>query len=322
MVIDQMKPLRLSHRKTKFRFACSWYLEGRSMGKYSIKELEQLSGIKAHTIRIWEKRYKIIHPQRTSTNIRFYSDDDLKKIINVSQLNANGIKISKIASMTFEEVNATILNLIGTKTDTELHIDQLIVSMLDMAEESFERILNNLVEKFGLVKCMTEVLYPFLEKIGVLWQTETITPAHEHFISNLIRQRLIVNIASLPLPPNESRKAILFLPEGELHEIGLLFFHYLTRQQGFKTFYLGQTVPHKDLETIYYLHQPQVLITSLISSPSANHFEEYIYTLSKDFANSTILVSGLQVRNTAFRIPKNVKVFYKATELPALLNSL
>jgi DNA-binding transcriptional MerR regulator len=292
------------------------------MGKYSIKELEQLSGIKAHTIRIWEKRYNIISPQRTTTNIRFYSDLDLKKIINVSLLNNHGLKISKIADMSAEEISDKILNMSEAKPEADIYIDQLVVAMVDLEEEQFEKILSNLINKFGFERSITEVVYPFMEKIGVLWQTGTITPAHEHFISNLIRQKLITSIASLPISPKKAKKAILFLPEGELHEIGLLFHHYITRSKGFKTFYLGQSVPHEDLKTIYKIHQPDVLITSLVSFPSAKQFEEYINTLSRDFSESMIFASGLMLRNTAFRIPKNVKPFYKATELPALLGSI
>lgn len=292
------------------------------MGKYSIKELEQLSGIKAHTIRIWEKRHKIISPQRTTTNIRFYSDEDLKKIINVSLLNTHGFKISKIAGMSDQEISTKILDMSEAKPEADLYMDRLVVAMVDLEEESFEKILSEIIKKIGFERSITEVVYPFMEKIGVLWQTGTITPAHEHFISNLIRQKLITSIASLSIPSGKSKKAILFLPEGELHEIGLLFFHYLARAKGFKTFYLGQSVPHEDLKSVYRIHQPEVLITSLISTPSIAHFEKYIQTLSKDFPNATILASGLLLRNTAFRIPKNVKPFYKATELPALLGSI
>ena len=292
------------------------------MGKYSIKDLEQLSGIKAHTIRIWEKRYKLISPERTATNIRFYSDEDLKKIINVSLLNTHGVKISKIADMSFDEMSKTILEMSDSKSEATIYIDQLIVAMVDLEEEKFDKILSDLIERIGFERSITEVVYPFLEKIGVLWQTGTITPAHEHFISNLIRQKLITSIASLPIAPKKSRKAILFLPEGELHELGLLFFHYLTRKRGYRTFYLGQSVPHGDLKKIYSLHKPEIMITSLISVPVPSQFEKYMNSLSSDFPEATIFASGLMLRNTAFIIPKNVKPFYKATELPALLESL
>jgi DNA-binding transcriptional MerR regulator len=291
------------------------------MGNYSIKELERLSGIKAHTIRIWEKRYGVIAPQRTSTNIRYYSDDDLKKIINVSLLNNNGIKISRIAGMSPEAIRSKILELSDARTAVDIYIDQLVVAMVDLEEEQFEAILARLTRKFGFDRSITEVIYPFMEKIGILWQTGTITPAHEHFISNLIRQRLIVAIASLPIPSKRARKALLFLPEGELHEIGLLYYHYVARSKGFKTFYLGQSVPYADLKAVYEIHKPQVMITSMVSFPPVQQFERYMNTLSRDFAGSVILASGLMLRNTAFRIPKNVRPFYKATELPSLLRA-
>ena len=176
------------------------------MGQYSIKELEQLSGIKAHTIRIWEKRHKIIEPSRTATNIRYYSDLDLKKIINVSLLNTYGIKISKIADMSLDDVNKKVLEISELQNDKGVHIDQMVIAMIDMEEELFEKILNNLILRFGFEKTITEIIYPFLEKIGILWQTQNITPAHEHFISNLIRQKIIVAIDGLPIPPKTSKE--------------------------------------------------------------------------------------------------------------------
>jgi MerR family transcriptional regulator, light-induced transcriptional regulator len=291
-----------------------------AMGIYSIKELERLSGIKAHTIRIWEKRYGVITPQRTSTNIRFYSDHDLKRIINVSLLNRNGVKISRIAEMSVAEIGEKIMDLNESKSPSEMYIDQLVVAMVDMDEESFESILSMLDQKFGFERSMTEVVYAFLEKIGVLWQTGAITPAHEHFISNLIRQKLIMALGSLPIPSRRRKKVMLFLPEGELHEIGLLYYHYIARSRGFRTFYLGQSVPYEDLKTVYNIHQPDVLITSMVSYPSASKLERYLKELSHDFSKSLILASGRVVRNTASQIPKNVKLFYKATELPALLS--
>lgn len=291
------------------------------MASYSIKELEHLSGIKAHTIRIWEQRYQIIFPERTATNIRSYSDEDLKKIINVSLLNHNGIKISRIAKMSQEEITKKIIDLGEAKTETDISTELLVVAMIDMDEHKFEKIVNDRTKKIGFERTVTEVIYPFLGKIGILWQTGTITPAHEHFISNLIRQKIIASIADLPIPSKESKKAILFLPEGELHEIGLLFFHYVTRKNGFMTYYLGQSVPYEDLKAVYAVHKPNILITSFTSYPSVKTFEQYIQKLSTDFANGIILASGQLLRNTAFQIPKNVRPFYKATELSQFLTA-
>lgn len=292
------------------------------MGKYSIKELERLSGIKAHTIRIWEKRYSLIEPERTETNIRFYSDDDLKKIINVSVLNSHGIKISKIVGLSPEELNVQVDKLSETKNKAEIPIDQLVVAMLDLDEEHFEEILAKYVKKYGFEKTVTGIIYPFLEKIGVLWLTGSVTPAHEHFITNLIRQKLISTIATLPIPSKNSHRAILFLPEGEMHELGLLFHHYIARHNGLRTYYLGQSLPHEELKKIYETHSPHTIITSLTTTPAHDKLEAYLKLLSNDFSRSTILASGWLLRNTAFNIPKNVKIFDKASELPQLLKSL
>ena len=288
------------------------------MGKYSIKELEQLSGIKAHTIRIWEKRHKIIAPSRTATNIRFYSDEDLKKIINVSLLNNYGIKISKIADMTLDDVNRKVLQISELKNDAIIHIDQLVVAMIDMEEEAFEKILSSLILRYGFEKTITEMVYPFLEKIGVLWQTQNITPAHEHFISNLIRQKIIVAIDGLPIPPKTSKKILLFLPEGELHELGLLFHHFLCRKAGYRTYYLGQSVPHKDLISVFERHSPDILVTSLTSSP-AIPIENYLQQLSKDFPSIPILISGYQLQRYKGLKIGNIQTFSTALELKQLL---
>lgn len=288
------------------------------MGNYSIKELEQLSGIKAHTIRIWEKRYRIIDPKRTVTNIRFYSDEDLKKIINVSLLNANGIKISKIADMSEDEISRKILDISHTPDDSSVHINQLTVAMIDLDEQSFEKILSGLMLRYDFEQTFTGIIYPFLEKIGVLWQTNNINPAQEHFISNLIRQKVIVAIDSLPLPSQYSKKVLLFLPENELHEIGLLFYHYLLRKVGYLTFYLGQAVPHKDLLEIYNTHRPEMLITSITTSVSKSTTEEYLDLLVKDFPCTRILVSGLQVRNLDYQCRfDRLRIFKNVPELKA-----
>jgi len=267
------------------------------MGKYSIKELEQLSGIKAHTIRIWEKRHQLIEPSRTQTNIRFYSDDDLKKIINVSLLNSNGLKISKIAGMTDEEMNQRIVELSESKKEAAIHIDQLVIAMVELDEEKFEKILSGIVLRFGFEETILQVIYPFLEKIGILWQTHHINPAHEHFISNLIRQKLIVAIDSLPIPPKSAKRVMLFLPEHELHEIGLLFTNYRLRKHGLRTIYLGQTVPFADLKQTYEAHKPDLLLASITAPMSRITVSAYLERLINEFTDCTILLTGYQVQN-------------------------
>jgi DNA-binding transcriptional MerR regulator len=293
------------------------------MGNYSIKELEQLSGIKAHTIRIWEKRYSIITPQRTDTNIRFYSDDDLKKIINVSLLNSNGVKISKIAEMPAEEIVQKVLELSKTKDDYSIHINQLILAMVHLDEEKFETALSGFFLRYNFEQTMTEIVYPFLAKTGVLWQTHNITPAQEHFISNLIRQKVIVGIDGLPLQTDSTRSALLFLPEHELHEIGLLFYHYLFRKAGLRTIYLGQAVPHSDLKQVYDQYRPDVLVTSLTTALPRIKTHEYLQLLATDFPCKHILVSGLQVQDVGDQgSAAGVTIFKNVEQLRQLLDEV
>jgi MerR family transcriptional regulator, light-induced transcriptional regulator len=290
------------------------------MGQYSIKELERLSGIKAHTIRIWEKRHKLIAPDRTDTNIRLYSDDDLKKIINVSLLNNRGLKISKIAMLTATELTQKVQEMSEAHDPMSAYIDQLVVTMIDLDEESFENILAKLSLKFGFDKTITEIVYPFLEKIGILWQTGNITPAQEHFISNLIRQKIIVAIDAMPHAPKNARRALLFLPENELHEIGLLYHAYVAKRDGFRTIYLGQSVPHNDLKQVYQAHLPRFIITSFTSYPSPKDLQAYINTLATDFKTSVVLASGAAIRKVALKFPPNFHVFDSASKLKALLD--
>jgi DNA-binding transcriptional MerR regulator len=292
------------------------------MGSYSIKELEKLSGIKAHTIRIWEKRYRVIDPQRTATNIRFYSDDDLKKIINVSLLNSAGHKISAIAMLSDDELNKKVRELSEENHTASVHIDRLVTAMIDLEEDKFEGELRRIENKLSFENTITEVIYPFLNKIGILWQTGNITPAHEHFISNLIRQKLIVAIASLPFPSKSRVRVVLFLPENELHEIALLFYHFLARKLGYKTYYLGQSVPHEDLKIVCSIHRPHILITSLTTIPAPQALNAYLEKLSADFPASKILASGPLLRKTSFHNPSNLKFFETATELRDMLKKI
>lgn len=290
------------------------------MGTYSIKELERLSGIKAHTIRMWEKRYSLIQPERTSTNIRYYSDEDLKKIMNVSALNNHGVKISKIAGMSGEEINQHVFRITETQTSASAYIEQLVLAMVDLEEEQFSKIVTLLVRKFGFERTITEGIYPFLEKIGILWQTRNITPAQEHFISNLIRQKIIVAIDALPLQTDSKKRVVIFLPEHEQHEIGLLFNYYLTRYAGFKCYYLGQNVPHNDLVDIVETHTPHILITS-ITSPMMRGTSAYLGLLSQQFPKQQIFISGIQVADQPEKPFDNIRVFGNVLKFKELLNN-
>ena len=280
------------------------------MSTYSIKDLEQLSGIKAHTLRIWEQRYQLITPKRTETNIRFYDDDDLKLILNIALLRDNDHKISKIASMSQAEMHAEILRLTEKTLRYPDQIHVLTLSMINLDEVRFEKIVANNVHKLGFENTMINVIYPFLSKIGVLWQTGSINPAQEHFVANLIRQKLIVAIDSIPTPTyQDANKYLLYLPEGELHEITLLFIHYLIRIRGNRVLYFGQNLPFNDLQSIYNIHRPDFIVTVITTSPSAHEVQAYVNKLARSFAEATILLSGYQVVGQDIHLPYHVRIF-------------
>lgn len=279
------------------------------MGAYTIRELENLSGIKAHTIRIWEKRYGLIAPQRTSTNIRSYCDSELKKLLNISILNRNGIKISKIARLSSDEIVQKINQFTQDNTNTESQIESLTVAMIDLDEFRFEQVLAKSIIMFGFEETVTRVLYPFFTRIGLMWQTGTINPAQEHFISNLVKQKFFSAIDGLMGSGNTgARRFIFFLPEGELHEIGLLFACYLARKRGFRTIYLGQSLPLIDLAEAIKNKQVDYLFTTLISSYNGKNLTSYFDLLSQTFSNKTIYISGSQVLPSAENLPSNVRI--------------
>lgn len=218
------------------------------MAVYSIKELEKLSGIKAHTIRIWEKRYNLIEPHRTQTNIRYYTDNDLKKILNVAVLNRHGIKISNIAKLSELELREEIMRVSKINHSQENVIDSLIISMIDLDEYRLNAIMDKSISNHGFKATVTDLLYPFLNKVGILWQSGDVNPAQEHFISNLIRHKIISHIDQLPATYNpKAKKFLLMLPEGEWHEIPLLFTYYLIKEANHEVIYLGQSVPYSDI---------------------------------------------------------------------------
>jgi MerR family transcriptional regulator, light-induced transcriptional regulator len=295
------------------------------MAVYSIKDLEKLSGIQAHTIRIWEKRYQLVKPMRTQTNIRVYTDEDLKRLLNVAILNNNGLKISKIARMSDNEVKTIILNLTDDFTNSESQIEALVMSMIEMNEAKFEKILSRLVLRTGFEEAVTKVMYPFLYKIGILWQTGNINPAQEHFITNLIRQKLYVAIDSVLMDEVPDRKRfLLFLPEGELHDIGLLYFNYLIKKDGHQVVYLGQSVPFKDLIEVDKVLPSEYLVTAFTTSVSNEMILEYLKALSASFHDHIIFVMGSQFNDHEINLKafSNIRRLENQDTFKDFLNSL
>ncbi len=284
------------------------FYSAKPMIKYSIKDLEKLTGIKAHTIRIWEKRYQLISPERTSTNIRFYSDSDLKKLLNVSTLNRNGMKISNIVSMDNEEISQRIMDISDTSKDFVNQIEQLIIAMIDMDESRFDRVLSSSVIKMGFDDTVIKILYPFFEKIGILWQIGTVSPSQEHFVSALVRQKIIIAIdgQSGSYKP-DSKVFLMFLPSNEWHELGLLFYSYQVKKAGFKVIYLGQSVPYEDLVEVKEKHQIDYLFTSITTPLIQRKYAEYIQQLSISFPDTQIFITGYQTNEYTIELPENVK---------------
>jgi len=283
---------------------------------YSIKDIEQLSGIKAHTLRIWEQRYNFIKPKRTDTNIRYYDDQDLKLVLNISLLKDNGHKISRICRMPEEDLRLEVQQLMEKKLGFPEQIQALTLAMLDLDEERFEKTISTNILQIGFERTMMNLIHPFFQKIGILWQTGSITPAQEHFISCLIRQKIIVAIDGQVVNPiNYHKKYLLFLPENELHEISLLFSAYIIKSRNNKIIYLGQNVPHADLQSIYSLHIPDYILTVMTSFPLLHDVQSYIHKLSASFKNSRILISGNQVIAQDFDLPENVVLLNKLQDI-------
>lgn len=291
------------------------------MSHYSIKDLEQLSGIKAHTLRIWEQRYNLLAPKRTETNIRFYDEHDLKLILNVALLNDNGLKISKIASMDRAQIHREVLALTEKSLTFEDQIQALTISMIELDEARFEKLLSKSIQRLGFEQTMLQIIYPFMSKIGILWQTGTINPAQEHFISNLVRQKLISAIDQLGLNGN-GKKFLLFLPEDELHEISLLFAAYLIKARGHKVIYLGQSTPFNDLRSVANFHQPDYLISVFTTHPVSNEVQGYLNSLVSIFPETKILISGYQVIGQHLTLPKNVQKLDYIREIREIIEEL
>jgi DNA-binding transcriptional MerR regulator len=277
------------------------------MAHYSIKDMEKLSGIKAHTLRIWEKRYNLVEPKRTPTNIRYYDDEDLKRILNVALLNRNGIKISHIAELDEGGISDKISDLSKEYPDTENQIDNLVMSMIDLDEKKFEKILSKSTLQIGFEETVLHLIYPFFEKLGLLWQTGVVNPAQEHFVSNLIRQKLIVAIDKLVENDKPgAQRFIMYLPEGELHEISLLFYYFLAKKRGLRVVYLGQSVPFKDLATVVHIKPCDYILTSFSSGFSGVDINDYLFKLANNFPNQQIYFSTFDYENLNRRFPENI----------------
>ena len=272
---------------------------------YSIKDLENLSGIKAHTIRIWEKRYGIVQPGRTDTNIRYYTNDDLRRLLNISMLTQHGFKISAISQMAEDEISRKIAGLsIGHHPDT--YSESLLLSLIDLDEQLFNKTFLEILMGEGFEHAIIRYIFPFFNRIGMMWQIGTITPAQEHFISNLIRNKIIVATERISRTPDPSTgNALLFLPENELHEISLLFYNYILRARGYKTIYLGQSVPHESLDRIITTCKPTLIVTNLTNPFSEEEFMDFCQLVCDTARGTPVYFTGPLAENINRKLPGN-----------------
>jgi MerR family transcriptional regulator, light-induced transcriptional regulator len=284
--------------------------------KYSISELAMLSGIKPHTIRIWEQRYGLLKPSRTDTKIRYYTDEDLKQLMNVSLLNRNGVKISKIACLCKDGLKDKVNEIETTCCTNQIIVDQLTKCMIAFDEQAFEKLINSAILKHGFKIVMLEIIYPFLEKIGLLWVTGNINPAQEHFISNLIRQKIIVAIDGHVCHfTSKSKKVMMFLPQHELHELSLLFFAYHLKTQNHHLIYLGSNIPNADVQPVIDVYEPDYVFTVLTSALHLKTTSELFVNLAKKNTTIKFEIAGVQAFHLSKSNAKNIHCFKSLNEV-------
>lgn len=292
------------------------------MSTYTIKDLEKISGIKAHTIRIWEQRYQFLQPQRTETNIRTYSSDELKTILNVSLLNKYGFKISHIDKMSAEQMEEKILNLNQIDAQKERVVNALIKEMVSLNMANFERQLDTYIGQKGIDKTILEIIFPFMERVGILWVTNHINPAQEHLATNVIRQKIILGIEKLPPILQYSKRIVLFMPEGEYHEIGLLYVQYLLKQRGFYVDYLGANVPMVDLRFLSEFHKVDYLYCHLTSPAKNFKIQKFFDQLAEVSKQTPIIISGQLAQAFKGAIAGNIQLKKTLQETISFLDSI
>lgn len=288
---------------------------------FSIRDMENLSGIKAHTIRIWEKRYNLFSPERTDTNIRTYNVVSLQKLLNVTMLYNNGYKISKIAKLDDTNIPVLVREIVAKNSEKSHALNSLKLAMLNFDQSLFLQTYNSLLKERSFTQIFNEVFIPFLNELGLLWQTNTISPAHEHFVSNLIKQKIYIHTEQVQLnePTKKDQVFVLFLPENEIHEIGLLYINYELANKGYKTIYLGQTMPIESLVDLLKYYSNIRFISYFTVSPMLNELEDYFNRFKEvlDMSpGSKLYALGHQIQQVSEnKLPNSVKIFSSIHQL-------
>lgn len=282
---------------------------------FSIRDLENLTGIKAHTIRIWEKRYNLLSPERTSTNIRTYSLGSLQKLLNITLLYNNGYKISKIAEIPEKNISVTVREIVAKNSVKSHVINAFKLAMINFDQTLFMTTYNSLLTEKSFREIFKEIFIPLLNELGMLWQTDTISPAHEHFITALIKQKVLTNTEKLQHiePVRTDKTFVPFLPDNEIHEIGLLFINYEIVSKGYRSIYLGQTVPLENLSEVMNYFDNLYFISYFTVAPTKDQIDKYIRDfagIAKHYSNPNLWVLGRQIEHIdEKKLPPFVKTF-------------
>jgi len=286
----------------------------RVKNSFTIKNLEHLSGIKAHTIRIWEKRYGLFQPERTDTNIRMYDLENLQKLLNITLLYNNGLKISKIAKLQPNEVTERVHNLAINKTADEWSVGLFKLAMINFDQRLFTKTFNELLDQFSFTEIFKNVFVPLMNELGVLWQTNSISPSHEHFITSLIKQKVHAMCEDLQQKEirRTDRKFVLFLPDNEIHELGLLYLQYEVLNNGFQCVFLGQSVPIQSLKNLVDIGEPITFLSYFTIEPTQEKIDAYLASFSSEIIDnikSDLWILGYQIQFLKSVIPKKIHVY-------------
>lgn len=275
--------------------------------RYSIKDLEILSGVKAHTIRIWEKRYNLLSPERTDTNIRYYNDNDLRKIINVAFLVRHQYKISKISTWDASRIQTEVLNISNNSGEKDELTEQLISCLISFENHKFLQLVNDIIHDLGMEEAYTKVFFGFLEKVGLYWQAGVLYPAQEHFVSNVLRQKLLAEIEFAEAESKYQPNMLFFLHENEMHELGLLFYSWIARKSGYNVIYLGAQVPFEDLQRVAAATRFDSVMTSFTNPMEEGFIQDYLQKMLHLFPTQKIYISGYQVKDIIDELPDRVE---------------
>lgn len=285
------------------------------MNHFTIKDIENLSGIKAHTLRIWEQRYQLFIPKRKESKHRYYDNEDLKHILRISQLYHNGVKISKIAQLPASSIRSMAMEQYIGKQNADAYIHRLIEASIDFDEERFEELFEQALKQFGMEVTITDVMYAFLERIGLLWLTDHVIPAQEHFASNIIKRKIISALDALKTKPSPSSGTyVLFTPEGEQHEIPLLLNHYLMKASGKKCIYMGVDVPFDNIDIYVKAKNPKYLYFHAITHLYEQPMDDLLKQLKQKFSQQEIIMSGPLTKEVTLNI-QGVTLLRSMTEM-------